>query len=291
MLFEIIKADFAAAAAALNARNHETLNLLANRLMANTVYGEETDRKYALPAFFLKEIMPKFRGLEEKSPIAEKMQLDAEKLVKELDRLFTEELDLASIWQSYHQFVDSTRKTEQSLVENEDYEEDPDFTARAITYLVQTVMTLEIVNEERGNVFLGIRNETGRLVRAHGIHIVDLITLCHLTALHRLYEYVSFVCSSPSGFDSKRVDTWMGPFLDDVKKFQTETHQKDASEPYSHGSEILCSLIYEWRLCFIKYFELARQPGGVQERRIELPEEAKQKIGETVAEALKKKSG
>ncbi|MDA2928736.1 hypothetical protein MYX84_02135 [Acidobacteria bacterium AH-259-O06] len=286
-VFQITQADFAAAKVAFSAGDYQQFHLLANRLMANTVYGRESDRKYAIVGFFLKEIFTRLSRHEKESPTAEKIRFEAEKLIKELERAFTEELDIPSLWKNYHQFVDSTRKVEQWHSEQQSYKDDPQFTANAIAYLVQTALAKETVNDERTSVFQAIRNETDRIIRTHGIELLDLITVCHLTALHRLFEYVAFACSSSTrGVDVSRIDDWVGHYIDNVKQFQ-KTASADEENVYVRGSDILCALIYEWRVCFIKYFEIVRS-ARVEERKIELPENTKKQIGETLYQALEK---
>jgi hypothetical protein len=45
--------------------------------------------------------------------------------------------------------------------------------------------------------------------------------------------------------------------------------------------------LFEWRLFFVRYFELGRAVTP-DERKIELPPEAKKRLGNTIAEALRK---
>jgi len=286
-VFKVTKEDFAAAKAALGLGEYSVMDMLANRLMANAVYGESSDRAYALPGYFIKETSIKLRSQEPGSSTANKISLAAESLVKNLESAFTEELNLEKIWNCYGEFVETTRVIEQSNSEKKAYSENRDFTASVLDYLIGEVLSLDTVCEENSQVFKGSENEIMRVVRVHGATTIDLMSVCLVTAFGRLHDYAMKVCHSPTGvFDKKRLEGWLEPFLTRVQGFHSTRNDTDQLTAYQQGSSILIELVHDWRLAFIKYFEI--NPHKIKEQRIELPQETKDKIGKTISEALKK---
>jgi len=55
-IYEILRQDFEAARGAFVEADFHDMNICANRLMSNVLFGFENDTKYILPGFFLRII-------------------------------------------------------------------------------------------------------------------------------------------------------------------------------------------------------------------------------------------
>lgn len=286
--FEITREDFAAACEVFNSKNFELMNVFSNRLMSNAVFGEPDDHIYAVIGFFLKDLALDFAKVGKESSISEEMQPFANLFLEGLDDAFKEQFDLKAAWEGYQKYVDSTRRLRMTDAEKASYKDNPEYTNRILGFLVNKILkSEEAIFHENSQAFKGIAGEAERLLKAHGILSKDLVLVSLISAMDRLYDYARFSCVSGSGqINLDLFKERIGPFVQEIAQFY-ENSNLSAEASYKAGSKILIKLIQEWRLYFVKFTELLRV-GGSEERRIEIPMEAKKKIGETISQALRK---
>ena len=285
LAFQITRQDFQAARSAFSSREYELMNMLANRLMTNAVLGKHAERECAVPGFFLKEIAfnagkfpPDFSGNEQ-------IRLSGEQFIQVLDQAFKERPDLEAMWKGYAAFVDGVRSVEAHKVEGEAYEDAPEFTGGVIDYLINDFLSIEEVCQENSRILTGMLNEVNRLVRSHGAQQSDLVSWCLLRAVERLHDYHVLSCIHHGQWDVHTLKVQSEPYVVRLKEcHQSVCKQKGLTK---EATDFLCNLILQWRVSFIRCLEVQHPPVGKEERKVELPQDAKQKIAETISEALR----
>jgi hypothetical protein len=276
-LYEIVRQDFAAAALACNEGEYSLMNVYSNRLMGNCVFGDR--KEFGLIGYFLKEIAIDFLKLGTSSESQNALKPIASALISKLNAALKPELDLASAWDGYFAYVDSSRKLFVTDVEKKTYRDDKAFTASAVSTLARQFLRDEALFQESGQLLKGILSECERLIRNHGAEDRDIVFSCLVTALDRLTDYLKL--GSPINQDAFK--SAITPYLIRL----TDWTAANEGAPFSIASDILSDVLLEWRRSFVRYTEIGRVT-ATEERKIELPLEAKKRLGDTIAEALKK---
>jgi hypothetical protein len=286
--YTVLNQDFLAAIRAYEQSDFALFNVYANRLMADTVFGRE--KQYGLIGFFLKSLAIDFLRLANNSDAQNGLKPIAGAFISMLreglnlnKQEVTPKPDVTPVWQGYFAYVDSSRKVFMHPIEKQVYKDNKPFTAAAFSVLSNELLGGDWIFEENSQITKAFLTESERLLRNHGGTERDLVLNSLVTALHRLLDYVKFGCS---GKGNECVKSHILPFVERIKEWMTANEKL----PFNVAGDILADIILQWRLYFIRYGEIGRAIPA-EEKKIELPSEAKKRIGDTIAEALKKDLG
>ena len=104
--------------------------------------------------------------------------------------------------------------------------------------------------------------------------------------LQKVYAYFRVAYAAPDGkIDPALVKSDIYPFVERIVN-QSEVGTLAIGDSQS----ILIDLMLKWREYFIRYMELRPYPGLTPERGIELPEETRKKITESITRTLEKET-
>ena len=281
-VYEATRQDFAAARAAFDDSDFQQMNICSNRLMANVLFGDE--KLYAVPGFFMKNLAIEFVRGGVDSTLARDLRPIAEAFIAKIDKAFQPEVDLHLIWDAYFEYTENTRKLHMTPGERKTYRDNKAFSSRAFSYLASELLAGEALFHEHGFGLKAFMTEADRIVRNHGVEKKDVVLLALIVALDRLNGYIRVACSSASeGQNMDCVKSLLAPFVDRIKSW----HERPEDLPYADATGTLCDIILEWRKYFLRHLE----PGRVavsEQQQIELPADAKKRIGDTIAQALQK---
>jgi hypothetical protein len=119
-----------------------------------------------------------------------------------------------------------------------------------------------------------------RIFKVHGGFESEVYAISMLKALDRYYDYFRVAYRTDGTIDEEKVKSVIFPYIDQIVSI-VSSGKIDVNEIM----EVLWKLVSGWRKFFIEYMELL--PRGVAvEKAIELPEEAKRKLTESVTKAL-----
>jgi hypothetical protein len=287
--FEVIKSDFNMASVAFNSGNYELMNIFANRLMSNALFGD--NKLYSMYGVFIKEVAIDFLFLEKS--VVEKIVPHGKKFFNEiLPLLDSTKIDVTKIWDIYYEYIKETRKFFILDVEKKNYLEDPEITRGMINYIFNEMLkTNENLLDENSVILKGFLNELVRLINVYGISQRDVIIFILIRVFDRYFDYAIFSSTSQSkGIDKELLDKKISPFMDRIRELYNISDKKEYSALTPIASELICDIIIEWRKYFIKYLEIGRI-AQKESRKIELSEDSKKKISETIATALQKDIG
>jgi hypothetical protein len=280
-VFDVIIQDFTVAISAYNEGNYSQMNIYSNRMIADSVFAQRS--RYGVVGFFLKNLATDFLRLAQSSDSQNALKPFAIAFISKLKEALKPELDFGQVWQGYSAYVDSARKLFMTPVEKQVYKDNKAFTATAFSLLAGELLKGETLFEEQGQVTKGFLNESERLIRNHGAEERDLVFNCLVIALDRLLDYVKFACSA------KGADCFKSNLVPLTHRMKEWMEGKEGL-PYKDATDTLAAILLEWRLFFLRYTELGRVVPS-DERKIELPAEARKRLGDTITEALKKDLG
>ncbi len=282
-LYQILRQDFGAATAAFANADFHDMNICSNRLMSNVLFGSESDTKYMVPGYFLRVIANDFLALKDEG-LAKTLRPHAERLVAEIDRAFKEELDLTVIWSGFFEYTEKKRELFMSPVERRVYKTDRAFTARGLQYLAKRFFDDPFLSTPNGVLLRALLTEADRLIRNHGAEGKELVFYSVLRAVDWLDRYVALAFFDAEKTGSRDIlKNDLDPCLKRIQLWYSGSEQL----PYNDGTAILCDILLRWRKYFLRYLERTRSSPD-EERRVELPGQVRQRIGETIAQALQK---
>ncbi len=282
LLSSAITGDIRAAVRAFVLDDFELLNVFGNRVMSDALFGD--DSKLALSGFFVKHVALVFLGI--KPRLTPARFSEAKRVGKDyLDNLSasSETVGDAALWDEFHEFNRSVRKYIVTDIESEVYEENPEITRAALSWLIRYLGDKKDVLLEPHNLFLkGILNEADRISKVFGCGLADTYTISLITALDRYYDFVQVRCRTTMGdIDTDKAREMVFPYVEKI----TQLVCSEAEIKPEGVTSVLWELIRGWREFFIHYMELPRR---TQERVIELPEESRRKLAEVVGKALER---
>lgn len=282
-LRKAIKEDLEAGIEAFRNDSFDFVNMIANRIMANAVFG--TDTRIFLPGFFLKEIASTFGVLKTKKEAVAYSTAKSHgfKYVESLKKSLPS-LDEVKLWNEFYALADKMREFEMSELENGSYSDNIEFTKDSFSWLLQHLKkNMDLLFDSNNLLFKGTLNEMERIFRVHSGELPDIVLISLIKALDRYYEYVSRAHrKSDKRIDEDIIKSKIFPYIDRIEKsYKRELEIEEVDK-------ILWELVKSWRELYIQYMEL---PGTrlTFEKGIELPAELKKKLSESITKTLEKK--
>lgn len=278
----VIAEDFKAGVAAFKSDSFENMNVFANRMMSNAIFGD--DPKIFLPGFFMKDVSFTFGLLKtKKTPTAfSTAKAHGLSFIEALGKLL-QSLDEEELWKEFHSFNDKIRKFEMDDFEEKSYSDNKGFVEESYKWLLSYLESNKNGLLDPHNFLLkGIINEMVRTFRVHSGRVEEIIIIYLLEALDRNYDYICRSSGKPGVrlISEEKVKKDILPFVDQIVKAYGQGKVAEADA-------ILWKLVKNWRELFIQYMELPT-PGFALQKGIELPEELKKKLAESITKAMEK---
>jgi len=284
--FRVIRQDFEAAHKAFKAGNFSLMNVLSNRLMSDLLFGGQKD--LCLIGFFLRDAAIDLMNAQERTEVASELSEAATQLLSQIDSMLKEPFSAESAWKVYYDYFVRSVQAGRNDIEKSVYTEDPSFTHVALDQLVD-MLTSQTITHSRTQIFAGVWNELSRLAGNHGIQFDDVIPACILIALNWLHPYVAVEKEEAVVSHEKSADLLDG-FVQRLKHLQANRQPNgDQGAFVQTGTELLCDVLLAWRRYYIHYLDI-RTAISPQEpsRKIELPIDARKKLTQSIADALRR---
>ncbi|MGD0643791.1 MAG: hypothetical protein ABSA75_02680 [Candidatus Bathyarchaeia archaeon] len=282
-LEKVIAEDLKAAVAAFKDDSYDTANVLANRIMSNAIFGQNS--KIFLPGFFLKDVAFTFGILKARSS---SMAFSTAKshgftFVDSLSKQLPT-IDEKELWDRFFSYSEKMRSFESTDWENKSYSVNIKFTSESfkwlLTYLQQNKSALL---DPRNFLIKGMINEMGRVYKAHSAELKDFASLNLIIALDRDYDYICRISNGPNlrSIDEEEVKKFIFPTVDKILSLSVQEFKIEDVDL------LLWDLVRKWREYFILYGELL-SPAIALQKGIEIPEELKKKLSDSLTKTLEK---
>jgi len=281
-LSKIIALDIKAAIQAFNADDFDSANTFANRAMANAVMGK--NRELILPGFFMKDLVISYGIIQvHRGSALATAKTVGNKHLKVLEKMLDKEkMDENELWSLFYKMSLELRDFLKSNFEKDTYtSDDYEFSHEAFIWLLSYLKEKKaLLSNPKNHLLKGIINEMDRIFKVHGGFESEVYAISMLKALDRYYDYFRVAYRTNETIEEEKVKSVIFPYIDQIVSI-VSSGKNDLNEIM----EVLWKLVSGWRKFFIEYMEL--QPRGVAvEKAIELPEEAKRKLTESVTKAL-----
>ncbi len=279
-----ISQDLKAAIEAFKGDSFDNVNALANRMMSNAIFG--TNEKIILPGFFLKDVAFTFMIIKSgKKPSAyATAKAQGYSYVQGLEKALIE-LNEDQIWKEFLDYDNKIRKYQMSEWEERSYSDNTKFTNESYKWLISYLVSHKqlLLSDPRNQLIKGIINEMVRLYRVHSATLEDVMLLCLVIALDRNYDYARRVWYQPDAriIDENQMNQLIIPAIDKIANLSKE------GVKIKEVDTLLWQLVKAWREFFIQFGEMLPQ-GIALQKGIELPDELKKKLTESLTKTLEK---
>jgi hypothetical protein len=282
---QVVKQDFEAALAAFEQDNFEEMNICANRLMGNAVFGNSDE--IFLPGFFLKDVAGMYltlRAINRTVAISTAKAVGSRYIKSLKEYCAGDRTNVTLAWVSYFQFYKETRKFFPSDAEKI-YTDNLSFTRHSFLALIRFMNDKkDILLDPNNLLFKGILNEMERIFRYHSGELSDVLAISVIKALDRLYGYLLVALKPDGSVDKEKMERIIFPY---VARIENLVYTSDKNQ-LQDVTRILWSIIKQWREFFIMYMEIAKVKSIGVERAIEISPEIKKKLAESISKTLEK---
>jgi|GEM_PF-2039354 len=288
MIIETINQDMAAAIEALKKDEFDFVNIIGNRIATNLMIGNRND--LIMIGFLLKEVpveLERIKDTNEKNfPKCKNM---GRKFLEELRELLSkDQIDKKEFWKNYENYKKGIRKYLLNDIEASTYKESQNFTKETRLMLLQHLnQNKELLLRERNDLVDGVIREISRVINTHGFNSEDLVFYLLMKVFGSYYNYFLYDYIEKKESDKKERE--INIYVEKIHELFSVENKLD--DIYEQSANMIGELGVKWRKYFINYGEirlLLRAERGAEIPRIEIPQEAKKKIGEVITEGLKK---
>jgi hypothetical protein len=290
LIIETISQDMGVAIAALKGDEFVLVNILGNRIATNLMVGNRNE--LIMIGFLLKEIPGELGRIgdvnDRKLPECKNRGIE---FIKNLQKLLNkDEVDIGGIWKEYENYEKDIKKYLLTKSEASIYKESQNFTKETRLMLLQHLNQNKVLLlRERNDLIDGVIREFSRVINTHGFYPEDLVFYLLMKAFGSYYNYFIYDYFGGEETDKKEKKREINSYVEKIHELFSAENKLD--DIYEQSADMIGELGVKWRKYFINYGEfrlLLRAEGGAEIPRIEIPEEAKKKIGEVITEGLKK---
>lgn len=284
---EAIKQDIMAALKAFEKDDFGFVTTMGNRVTSNSLIGDRNE--LMVLGYLLREVGLEFSAIhsrdEKRIP---RCKTYGQKIIQSLLSMSDKKINPKELWESYYTYENSIRKYVPTDFELAVYKDNPDFTRKATLKLIDHMRKNKTVLLDENNQLLrGVLNELTRIINVHGLGKADAVFYILIQALRGYYEYLLYSEVKEGKIDDKKaLQGKIYPYIDRIINLFSGKNIDNLDHIYKNSIDILAELGVEWRNYFINYMEIIRTVP--EERKIEIPKKAKEKIGETISRALEK---
>ncbi len=271
----------------LNNENFNELNIMGNRIMENCLFSN--DYRLFLYGFFIKELALTYQKVfSSTEPKAfQSSKVFGVDLIDSLKKNLTNEINEEFLWEKFHLFNVKMREYLREDFEKKFYKENIEYSKFVVNSLMNFLFENEdVVYMKFNQLFSGIINILDRIFRAHSGYLEFTLINSYLKMLDRYYDYLLVRYYDGEKIDKENLKKEISKYI----KFICQEGKKDNIDITEYDKN-LWEIIKNWRVYYIHYHQpvtpVSGRPG--LQKRIELPEETKKVIEESLKEAIEKK--
>ncbi len=291
LIIDVLRQDLKVAENAINENDFGFVGVIGNRIMSNLLADESKTKEFMLIGWILKDIsgeLETVKRLKDTTKLASSTKIAKEYLEKIGAMLSKKAYGDKELWQLYFDLEKNMRDNLLSKLEDKSYTRKPEFTRKiTLVYLQHFLANKDLLLKQNALLTKGILNDLARNINEHGATQAEHIIYIVFKAFDLYFDYVFYSETLPDG---KINETGLKPKIDRytniIDKIYKIYESEKLNDIYPESTALVYDLSIEMRKYFLSYFIIHAQ---VAERKVELPEEAKQKISETISKAFEEK--
>jgi len=281
----VVRQDLKVAKKAIGAKKFGMVNVTGNRIMSNLLV--EDRKNLMIIGWMLKDLGGELNTIEEGK---DEEKLDraiksAKDHIEELGSMLVQKRTSASdLWGRYFDIEKKIRKYLLSDLEDGEYTEGHEFSKKAAIMLIEHLHSnRELLLKRNNQLIPGVTHDLSRIVNEHGGKEAIIVYLV-FRALDHYSRYLMYEERVDGKIeDERRFISKIDEYIDEIYAIASMIRNGRIDDLYEHSNHILGKLGSEYRKYFISYLE---NPNIVVERKIELPEKAKEKIGDIISKSF-----
>ena len=281
----VVRQDLKVAKKAIGAKKFGMVNVIGNRTMSDLLVEDRKD--LMIIGWMLKDLAGELNNIEEGEDEGKLVHAtkSAKDHLEELGSMLVQKRTSASdLWGRYFDIEKKIRKDVLSDLEGDTYAEEHEFSKKAAMMLIEHLHSnRELLLKRNNQLIQGVAHDLSRIVNEHGGKEA-LITYLVFRALEHHYRYLRYEEQVDGKIeDERRFKSKIGEYIDEIYTMASMIRNEEIDDLYEHSNHILGKLGSEYRKYFINYLE---NPNVVVERKIDLPEGAKEKIGDIISKSF-----
>jgi len=282
-----LRADFTAAMEAFDSHAFKDMNIMANRILSDIVFGGQEYRKYILTGHILKTISGSLAQTSGEGYDTVEIHNAVEKILNKLQETLHNPISNADVWNTFAEYESGSRLLRCPPSERKAYKEaNPQFTRLLSAFLFENILPdIDTMCRVDGGIVQSSSGDFERAIRTNGCELRELILHSVFITFSRVFDYLYFESMPPTGnFDSTGMKAKVEPYLKTM--LETYAKIKKGEDPVTIGNPTIEQFCEQWRILFLKYNEISRPGQQAQAPRIELPKAAKDQISESLKRAI-----
>jgi len=272
--------DLEVASEALRQGNLSLVNIIGNRIATDSIILGEYN--IVIVGFLVKEISGDCMTC--KSWGQENFENSIEfglKFIERIKSIINNEFDAELIWKEYIKFEEQIFKYILIDIERDIYKKDLDFVKETRVLLMKLLDSYKnYLFNRNNNLIRGIASEMSRVLNEYGFPPKELAFYLLMKVLGQYYNY--FVLDYSSSDDASKTAKRQS-LESDIRSIEALFEEENPNF-FKDLNQIICKLGKEWRELYIIYGDMAPI---IEEKRLELPVEAKKEIQDIIIQGLK----
>jgi len=290
LIIDILKQDLRVAENAINEKSFGMVGVVGNRIMSNLLADESKTKELMLIGWIVKEMggeLETIKRSKDESKITNSTKIAKESLEKIVTMLSKKGYGNNELWGIYFDLEKKMRDLILSKLEDKIYNRKPEFTREiTLVFLQHFLANKDLLLKQNAQLTKGILNDLARVTNEHGATEAEYILYIVFKAFDLYSDYVLY----SETLDGKINEAGLKPKIDKYMNIIEEIYKvyeaKNLEKMYPESTALIYDLSIDIRKYFLSYFIIHTQ---IVERKLELPEEAKEKIGETISKAFEEK--
>lgn len=292
LIIDVLKQDIKVAENAINEKDFGMVGTIGNRIMANLLADKSKTKELVLIGWILKEVggeLEVVKRFKDSSKLDNSTKIAKDTLKQIETTLSKKEYSANRLWGIYFDWEKDIREHILSKLEDKTYTKKVEFTREILLVLLDHFLTnKDLLLKQNAQLTKGILNDLTRVINEHGATETEYMVYI----VFKVFDgYFTYTLHSETSFDGKineeNLKSKIDKYIDAIEKISKIYDAKELEEMYSEATAIVYELSIEIRKNFHSYYQPHTQ---VLERKLELPEEAKVKIGDAISKAFEETS-
>jgi hypothetical protein len=292
LIIDVLRQDLKVVENALKVNNFGMVSIIGNRIMSNLLLADASKTKeLMLIGWIVKEMggeLEEIKRYKDESKLANGTKIVEENLKKIVTMLSKKEYGNKEVWELYFDFEKKMQVYILNDLEDKSYTRKPEFTHEITLFLLQHFLAnKDLLLKQNTQLNKGILNDLSRTINEHGATEGEYIFYIIFKVFDLYFDYVLYSETIDGKINEASMRPKIDVYINTIEKIYQIYEAKNLEKMYPASIALVYDLSIEIRKYFLNYFIIHTQQ--FVERKFELPEEAKQRIGETISKAFEEK--
>jgi len=266
--------DIDAILRAFEKEDYNLMNIYSNRFISNAVFHKKVS---LLPGFIYKDISMDFRRLKDlRTDTLSTAKVDCKPILEKIrDYYLDSKKESIDLWGVYLEYYLKIRDYMLNDIDKKVYKIDYNYTQHSYKWLLNFLdENKNFLLNKKNRLLQGVLNEMDRIMRCHSGRLNNIVIISLIKALNFLNIYIQY---EDSDKEKEKFLSLVNNVINILSKDKID---------FEECLKNLENILIEWRKYFIRFMDIVIVNEMQFEKPIELPEEVKMKISESISKTL-----